>query len=134
MNYRKAVQEEGELKELVKRQQNQDTTENDKTNENGSPQCPFAQSKKNIENENANNEIVDAENENLNEEATNEIDTEAESNDKTKSNQVGLGMFANAKIETVKENLMQQSLTSQQLYDYCKSLFLFKTVRVMRFK
>lgn len=46
----------------------------------------------------------------------------------------GLGSFKVAKIETVKENLEAQSLTVQQINDYCKSLFIFKSIRVMRFK
>lgn len=40
----------------------------------------------------------------------------------------------NAKIETVKENLKEQSLTSVEFYEYCKKVFKFKTIRVMRFK
>lgn len=47
---------------------------------------------------------------------------------------MGLGPFAAAKIETVKENLQSQSLASNELQQYCSSLFEFKTVRVMRFK
>lgn len=47
---------------------------------------------------------------------------------------IGLGSFKVAKIETVKENLEAQSLTVQQINDYCKSLFIFKNIRVMRFK
>ena len=43
------------------------------------------------------------------------------------------GAFTNAKIETVKENLQEQSLTIQQINDYCKNLFVFKNIRVMRF-
>lgn len=39
----------------------------------------------------------------------------------------------NAKIETVAENFKKQNLTSVQVVDYCKKLFLFKTIRVMRF-
>lgn len=46
----------------------------------------------------------------------------------------GLGSFTTAKIETVKENLKAQSLTVQQINDYCKPLFIFKNIRVMRFK
>lgn len=40
----------------------------------------------------------------------------------------------NAKIETVTENLKAHSLTGAQLQEYCKKLFHFKTIRVMRFK
>lgn len=39
-----------------------------------------------------------------------------------------------AKVETVSENLKAHSLTSQQFTEYCKKLFHFKTIRVMRFK
>lgn len=44
-----------------------------------------------------------------------------------------LGPFSNAKIETVNENLKEQSLSVQQINDYCKSLFIFKNIRVMHF-
>lgn len=44
-----------------------------------------------------------------------------------------LGPFSNAKIETANENLKEQSLTVQQINDYCKSLFIFKNIRVMHF-
>ncbi|CAD7092377.1 unnamed protein product [Hermetia illucens] len=40
----------------------------------------------------------------------------------------------NAKIETVTENLKAQSLTAAQVNEYCRKLFHFKTIRVMRFK
>lgn len=43
------------------------------------------------------------------------------------------GAFTNAKIETVKENLQEQSLTIPQINEYCKNLFVFKNIRVMRF-
>lgn len=43
------------------------------------------------------------------------------------------GAYSNAKIETVKENLKEQSLTVQQINEYCKDLFVFKNIRVMRF-
>lgn len=44
------------------------------------------------------------------------------------------GCFGAAKIETITENTKAQSLNSQQITDYCKSLFIFKKLRVMRFK
>lgn len=44
-----------------------------------------------------------------------------------------LEAFSNAKIETVKENLKEQSLTVQQINEYCNNLFIFKNIRVMRF-
>uniref|UniRef100_A0A1B0EZB3 Uncharacterized protein n=2 Tax=Phlebotomus papatasi TaxID=29031 RepID=A0A1B0EZB3_PHLPP len=40
----------------------------------------------------------------------------------------------NAKIETVKENLKAQSLTSAEVTEYCQRLFNFKTIKVRRFK
>lgn len=40
----------------------------------------------------------------------------------------------NAVIETVKENLEKQSLSPEQITEYCKKLFHFKEIRVMRFK
>lgn len=42
--------------------------------------------------------------------------------------------FPHAKIETVTENLENQSLKTDQITAYCKKLFHFKTIRVMRFK
>ena len=39
-----------------------------------------------------------------------------------------------AKVETVSENLKDHSLAPQQFTEYCKKLFNFKTIRVMRFK
>lgn len=44
------------------------------------------------------------------------------------------GCLGTAKIETVAENTKAQSLTVHQITDYCKSLFVFKQIRVMRFK
>lgn len=43
-------------------------------------------------------------------------------------------MKTNAVIETVKENLKKQSLTPDQVTTYCKKIFRFKEIRVMRFK
>lgn len=42
--------------------------------------------------------------------------------------------FPTAKIETVTENVEKQSLTADQLTEYCRKRFHFKTIRVMRFK
>ena len=44
------------------------------------------------------------------------------------------GLALTAKIETVMENLKAQSLTADDVNGYCKNLFIFKTIRVMRFK
>jgi len=40
----------------------------------------------------------------------------------------------NAKIETVTENEKAKSLGADQVQEYCKKLFKFRTIRVMRFK
>lgn len=45
-----------------------------------------------------------------------------------------LPLKVTAKIETVDENLKAQSLTADAFQQYCKKLFRFKTIRVMRFK
>lgn len=43
------------------------------------------------------------------------------------------GILGTAKIETVTENTKAQSLTPQQINEYCKNLFIFRKLRVMRF-
>ena len=40
----------------------------------------------------------------------------------------------NAKIETIQENRAAQSLDGESLRNYCKALFQFKSIKVMRFK
>lgn len=45
-----------------------------------------------------------------------------------------LPVATNAVIETVQENLEKQSLNAEQVTDYCRKLFQFKNIRVMRFK
>ncbi|XP_049532588.1 microprocessor complex subunit DGCR8 [Anopheles darlingi] len=45
-----------------------------------------------------------------------------------------LPLKVSAKIETVTENLKAQSLSADAVVEYCKQLFHFKTVRVLRFK
>ncbi|XP_055632656.1 microprocessor complex subunit DGCR8 isoform X2 [Toxorhynchites rutilus septentrionalis] len=45
-----------------------------------------------------------------------------------------LPLKVTARIETVNENLKAQSLTADAFQEYCKKLFKFKTIRVMRFK
>ncbi|XP_044012013.1 microprocessor complex subunit DGCR8 isoform X2 [Aphidius gifuensis] len=39
-----------------------------------------------------------------------------------------------AKIETIQENLAAHSLDSEQLREYCQTLFRFKSIKVMRFQ
>ncbi|KAK7068331.1 Microprocessor complex subunit dgcr8 [Halocaridina rubra] len=43
-------------------------------------------------------------------------------------------VVGNAKIETAVENLQQQSLDMEELRDYCKKRFNFKTIKIIRFK
>ncbi|KXJ82463.1 hypothetical protein RP20_CCG013537 [Aedes albopictus] len=45
-----------------------------------------------------------------------------------------LPLKVTARIETVNENLKAQSLRADVFQEYCKKLFKFKTIRVMRFK
>ncbi|XP_067011058.2 microprocessor complex subunit DGCR8 [Anabrus simplex] len=40
----------------------------------------------------------------------------------------------NASIETIQENKATQSLTHMEVQDYCRKLFNFKTIKVLRFK
>lgn len=39
-----------------------------------------------------------------------------------------------AKVETLKENLIQQSLDPQAFHEYCQNLFQFKQVIIRKFK
>ncbi|XP_069976525.1 microprocessor complex subunit DGCR8 [Penaeus vannamei] len=43
-------------------------------------------------------------------------------------------MVGNAKIETAVENLQQQSLDELEVREYCKNRFLFKSIKIIRFK
>ncbi|XP_058452426.1 microprocessor complex subunit DGCR8 [Malaya genurostris] len=45
-----------------------------------------------------------------------------------------LPLKVTARIETVNDNLKAHSLTADSFQEYCKKLFKFKTIRVMRFK
>ncbi|XP_055549617.1 microprocessor complex subunit DGCR8 [Wyeomyia smithii] len=45
-----------------------------------------------------------------------------------------LPLKVTARIETVNDNLKAHSLTAESFQEYCKKLFKFKTIRVMRFK
>lgn len=134
MNYKKALEKEELLKqELLAAQQQQVTNI-----ENGaSDKCPVMH---NGASESRNNEVVD-DNDTKNAVSTNG-DAESAPETAPKENQsneqppkpTGLGSLTTAKIETVTENLKAQSLTVQQINDYCKALFIFKNIRVMRFK
>lgn len=129
LSYRRALEDEKKLKESLE-------TENTETEVNGEKQlnidednkpasataCPFA----NGDNSNGNNESKPASND-----TTNVVESDG-TPPPAKKPRV-FGAFSNAKIETVKENLKEQSLTVHQINDYCKNLFIFKNIRVMRF-
>lgn len=128
MNYRKALENEKLLNqdELNSREESSTSAPIVTVSTVQEPKCPFA--KNGVESiENNGTSETDA-----NPTETNGVATASASatNDKA----VGLGSFKVAKIETVKENLEAQSLTVEQINDYCKSLFIFKNIRVMRFK
>lgn len=119
MSYRRALEEEKRLKESLE-------------NENKTKIVPDGD-EANTANKEANVDDTDS---NSNPTATE--DANKSGNDITESEPPAkkfkpLGPFSNAKIETVKENLKEQSLTVQQINDYCKSLFIFKHIRVMHF-
>lgn len=117
MSYRRALEEEKRLKESVLANENQDEKE--------------TEAQENVKNEHENG------NDSKNDETAANADANEGSIDKTNvppCKKLKLfGAFTNAKIETVNENLKEQSLTVQQINDYCKSLFIFKNIRVMRF-
>lgn len=55
--------------------------------------------------------------------------------EKEKKAQAGQGVnLPNAKIETIQENRVTQSLDGESIRNYCKSLFRFKSIKVMRFR
>lgn len=76
---------------------------------------------------------IDIENKELTNGETETVPNENQSNNQP-AKPTGLGSLTTAKIETVTENLKAQSLTVQQINEYCKALFVFKNIRVMRFK
>ena len=133
LSYRRALEEEKKLKESVENENAEEVKEEpiEKTAEdsNSASGCPFA----NGDNSNGKDEA-----------AVTETTTKATTPNETNKNDGDdkpppakrprvFGAFSNAKIETVKENLKEQSLTVQQINDYCKNLFIFKNIRVMRF-
>lgn len=137
MNYKKALEKEELFKqEMQAKQQQLNSTEN--TDAGSSLKCPV------LHNGNHENETKDLTNGDNNCENKDEINENVEGNSDTVLNEnqtteqppkpTGLGTLTTPKIETVTENLKAQSLTDQQINDYCKSLFIFKNIRVMRFK
>lgn len=129
LSYRRALEEEKRLKEAVLQTENGDKTHDENEiksnndNAENSSSCPYANGESKSKN---NGSTTTSSNDDIKEE--NNIDKPPV----TKKPRI-FGAFSNAKIETVKENLKEQSLTVQQINDYCKSLFIFKNIRVMRF-
>lgn len=124
LSYRRALAEEKKLKESVEQDMMEATNGNDTQanvdNSNPASGCPFA----NGEQSNGTGET-----------STILTDSNKTPDDKpppAKKPRI-FGAFTNAKIETVKENLKEQSLTVPQIIEYCNNLFVFKNIRVMRF-
>lgn len=136
LSYRRALEEEKKLKESVENENAEEVnkesvekTEKTAEESNSTSGCPYA----NGNSSNGNEEAVTTE-KTTNATTPNEANKN-ECDDKpppAKRPRV-FGAFSNAKIETVKENLKEQSLTVQQISEYCKNLFIFKNIRVMRF-
>lgn len=124
LSYRRALEEEKKLRENVENEKNEETNGEKSTEENQDAvpsACPYA-------NGGGSNGT----------EHTKATANDVNTNDSGEKPPVAkkprvFGAFSNAKIETVKENLKEQSLTVQQINDYCKNLFIFKNIRVMRF-
>lgn len=129
LSYRRALEEEKRLKECVE----EDATKEAANNQNDQIAADTVEKLENGVTDKANG-IVD--------EPSETKTIASDSNDKTTTDEQQpqpakkpriFGAFTNAKIETVKENLQEQSLTIQQINEYCKNLFVFKNIRVMRF-
>lgn len=125
LSYRRALDEEKKLKESIENDNmeamNGDETQKTLENEKPASGCPFANGDKTTEKDDTStppNPTMEADG--------------GEKSPPSKKPRV-LGAFSNAKIETVTENLKEQSLTVQQINEYCNNLFIFKNIRVMRF-
>lgn len=126
LNYRRALKEEKELKESIeddtlKPETNEDRTHKSAEESEPASGCPYA----NGESSNGKDEATMTATETNNDESN-------ETPPPAKRTRI-FGGFSNAKIETVNENLKAQSLTVEQINEYCKNLFVFKNIRVMRF-
>lgn len=114
MNYRKALEKEDELRKEIEanaaaaEEAQNNANSNDKENQETEKQMHNPQLSKMI--------------------ASTTTLAEAQANAKM------LPLKVTARIETVNENLKAQSLTADVFQEYCKKLFKFKTIRVMRFK
>lgn len=127
LSYRRALEEEKKLKESFENENIETTNgaEAQKTDDESKPTsgCPYANGEKSNGND---DETSTTQNQ------TNKDECDEQQPPPAKKPRV-FGAFSNAKIETVKENLKEQSLTVQQINDYCNNLFIFKNIRVMRF-
>lgn len=131
LSYKRALVEERRLKECVEETSTGETAAKETANNHDDQMADDIVAKaENGETDKANGIVEDV---------TNPKTVPSDSNDNTtdepqpaKKPRI-FGAFTNAKIETVKENLQEQSLTIQQINEYCKSLFVFKNIRVMRF-
>lgn len=126
LSYKRALAEEKKLKESVENDVVNETTngnnvQNSVDKSSKSSGCPHA-----------NGEALTETNDSTTAPADQDNASEAERPPPTKKPRI-FGAFSNAKIETVNENLKEQSLTVQQINDYCNNLFVFKNIRVMRF-
>ncbi|XP_065073946.1 microprocessor complex subunit DGCR8 [Ochlerotatus camptorhynchus] len=114
LNYRKALEKEEELRKEIEanaaaaEEAQNNANSNDKENQDSEKQMHNPQLSKMI--------------------ASATTLAEAQANAKM------LPLKVTARIETVNENLKAQSLTADIFQEYCKKLFRFKTIRVMRFK
>lgn len=119
LSYRRALEEEKNFKDSLENKSNGNSILNEKPADElkTASNCPYA-----------NGETLNG----IDEKMHTSAETNKDEPPPAKKSCI-FGAFSNAKIETVNENLKEQSLTVQQINDYCKSLFIFKNIRVMRF-
>ncbi|KAL5274371.1 DGCR8 family protein [Megaselia abdita] len=67
-------------------------------------------------------------------ETTEQVNGEEQPEQQQEATSIGNLGCPQAKIETVKENFEGNSLASEEVIEYCKQLFKFKTMRILRFK
>lgn len=124
LSYKRALEEEKRLKECL---------EKDNKENNQQTKIIADDEEANTENKKANVDERDSSSNPIATEDSNKSGNDTTASEPPAKKFKPLGPFSNAKIETVNENLREQSLTVQQINDYCKSLFIFKHIRVMHF-
>lgn len=147
LNYRRAVEKEAESRASIETNTNAENgEEQEKLNEENGSEKPNEQEEtenviqngcENIESSNSSSDVQTEEpNAILSEQiVSNNAIVQTNGQSTGGPTTVSLpGCFGSAKIETVTENTKAQSLSVQQIADYCKPLFNFKKIRVMRFK